>query len=800
MTIRPDIIFGINANRAFTDIGDREEAMENLGLNLDDLDIIRGASTEGQVSRSDFQALANLNTPLYRYVYRLLGEVRQYERIIEDSSGVDRSLRGNLEINGALAASSVKYSYLDQDSATIQKADVSTSRVSSWSSAVSPPEPDSPIFYGGDLAVGGTITASNLSFSQSATQVLFPDSEVPTHTISATVNGSPILFYAMRGIPIVFSGFFRNADISVGLVNPGAISFRIVNLQDQDFNREYENVGGASTRSANLIYRDTRAFPKDIEIYHDPSNIGELNLFRIGIDKFPSSIMMPNLQELRISRNSIRDFPDFAMIAPAMRYLDVRENPFGSSDDATIRSFNQSVVDRIPASVETLLMGNTFPGSISGDLRTSLPNLTTLDIRSHNRGGSRTIFSPDSDGPAGELPEVPDSLVSYSASYNNFKSIPDSVKLLPDLEVFNIYGNDITDRDFAIASSAIRTVNTGGGNQINVADMRGKNNLTTYVSRQNGTRSLGGDDTHALSTPSGAYKFDGCSALSNIDFHNSYFTGPLPRFRNNASLRTVNLRFTRISGGLSESDQEYVIYDQMFDDCLETLDFFRLESPRLLAKPIHPEAFLGLSKITYLHIASGGNGVTGSIPNLSEMVNLRTLHLYQNQLTGGVPTFVQNPLLRTVNLSNNNLTGPFPVIEHRAMTYLNLNSNSLVEFNGLIIPTLRRLYLSGNAIVGSIPNLSNLTELRNLTLDSNNFSRYSRGSFETLIRIVGIDVSNNSGLSENDINLIIDDLYKNYQANPRRNVVVNIRNTAIPTGDAVDKIEFLRFNGWNIRD
>jgi hypothetical protein len=61
------------------------------------------------------------------------------------------------------------------------------------------------------------------------------------------------------------------------------------------------------------------------------------------------------------------------------------------------------------------------------------------------------------------------------------------------------------------------------------------------------------------------------------------------------------------------------------------------------------------------------------------------------------------------------------------------------------------------------------------------------------------DISNNPTMTTGAINTLIADMVANYENNPRGNVNINIRNTATPTGDAVEQIEFLRSVGWNIR-
>lgn len=801
MTISPDIKFGLNVTRVFTDIADRDEAIENLGLKLDDLDIIRDAASENGITRSDVRALSQLDIPIQRYILKLSSDVVQYSGIVNESSGTKEQLRGNLTVNGVLSASAVKYRYIEDSTNELKNADISTSRVSSWSSTVSPPDDDSPIFYGGDLEVGGTITTPNINLTNAASPVKFKDSEVPTHKIEATINGETIYFYAMKGIPLVFEGFFRNIDTIIELVNNGAVSVRIVNLEDDRFTIDLENIGGVSSTSANLVYRDNRAAPKNLEIYHDPQNIKTLRLNNLGLSSLPSA-ELPQLDELRITRNLLREFPNLNQFAPQLTTLDIRENLFSNSDNDSLRSFNQNIVDRLPATITSLIAGNTFESSITGDL-TKLSSLRYLNLNSHRRGGARPIFSADENDTTGSMPIVAETTVDYRVNYNQFKSIPNEVKQLPELRRIEFVGNDVTDPEFFIDSNKIEYVNVSAGNQINVADMSGKQNLERYICTRlysGAYRSAGNiNDVNAFTTPSGGYKFANCSSLTEINLYYSYYRGPLPRFAGNTSLSRIELLRTAISGGRSDSEQDFVIYPGTFDDCRDTLSFFRILSSSLIAKPIHPDAFANLENISYLYIRSFNSGVTGELPSFSGMPNLRRLYFLQNNFDGSLPEFTNNPRLYVIHLSSNSLSGAIPRLSLRSLGFLYLHYNNFDSFKGLDTPNLRRLFLQNNNISGAIPDISNLQRVYDCFLNSNNFSSYTPGSFATLTRLRRLELSNNSDLTEGDINTIVNDLYNNYESNPRQNVTVNLRNTATPTGTAVDKLDFLRNNGWTIR-
>ncbi|CAH9077696.1 unnamed protein product [Cuscuta epithymum] len=57
-----------------------------------------------------------------------------------------------------------------------------------------------------------------------------------------------------------------------------------------------------------------------------------------------------------------------------------------------------------------------------------------------------------------------------------------------------------------------------------------------------------------------------------------------------------------------------------------------------------------------------GNFLSGLIPDMSKLINLRVLHLERNNLTGALPAFLGSmPRLQELNVSHNSLTGEIPL-------------------------------------------------------------------------------------------------------------------------------------------
>lgn len=110
-------------------------------------------------------------------------------------------------------------------------------------------------------------------------------------------------------------------------------------------------------------------------------------------------------------------------------------------------------------------------------------------------------------------------------------------------------------------------------------------------------------------------------------------------------------------------------------------------------------------------LVMNNNGLTGTIPDLTEMAFLRTLRLGNNIFQGPVPPFDDMHILNTIDLSNNKLSGSIPEsfldrVGQKLSIEVDLSNNMMT---GQIPGGLSRfddlsLYLRGN-LIGSIPSV-----------------------------------------------------------------------------------------------
>ena len=112
MTLTNKKIFGLDVNRYLADARDADASLRNIGIEPRDLAIIFGSSQES-VTSNDFRSLSRLDQPLYKKLDRLYSDSSQFTPILEKRAGVDNLLFGNLNINGRLSGSAIRYRYVE---------------------------------------------------------------------------------------------------------------------------------------------------------------------------------------------------------------------------------------------------------------------------------------------------------------------------------------------------------------------------------------------------------------------------------------------------------------------------------------------------------------------------------------------------------------------------------------------------------------------------------------------------------------------------------------------------------------
>jgi len=844
MAYGTQVYYGFKVSNNLSDIIDTNLALRRLNLNIGDLEIIRGAASESGAVREDLIAISGLDREVYRTIDRYLGDSEQYKNVLDKSAGADSVLLGNLNVNGPIGGSAVRYRFLNENTEEIGFADISTSRVSAWSTTTSPTVDSDPIFYGAQVkinsdsgGVGGTINVDKLTWGEIAQPKIF-DAEIPTHKITTSINGQEVKLYAMKSIPLKLEGYFRsfNGNVRFNPISDLRVSWRIINLTNSNDEQRYANIG--TTSSSTLNYRSVSGAPRLIEIYYPPDNITSLTLTSIGLSGLPAA-SLSNLDQLNVSLNEIKQMPNLNLFSPSLKTLNIFRNNLYLAENEDFRKLNVNVVNRMPSTITSLNMYGTFFGSIrsvdsSGNevapetagsksvLEYRFPNLVTLNIQR----GSGPYFSPDEYDPDNYLPSVPNTCENYYAGSNDFRKVPSSgLKNKTNLKNISVRSNRrLRDDTFSLSSLQLETVDLRS-TDLPIPDLKNRPSLRSFTYTYGGRSDLASNliSLYVNDSQESSYKFNACTGLNSLNFYRSSAFGFLPKFKNNKSLTFVDFYAAqRITGGRQDNGEhgyadgkEYVLFKDTFADS-PNISFFRVLSYRLLrGKGFEDDTFSNLRNLSYLYWYSyyrtgSGGGVT--LPNISGLPNLRYFIMPVNSFVGPTPSFASNNIIFYVQLAYNNLTGSVPSFANKlSMRYLYLYNNQLSSFPGFLnTPRMRHVYLQNNVITGKIPFLSNdAPGIDRLYLFNNSFTGYEAGSLTGLLRLRIFDVSRNS-LSTSDLNNIIDDLFQNYNAAPRSGVSINLRSQSRAVGynpsssgtareqEVREKITFLQSRGWNI--
>ena len=831
-------IFGLNIKTELADVRDKNTALLNLGLNPLDLEIIKGSSNAG-MSRYDWFSFSRLKQPIYKILSRFEGECRIFDSILLDRAGTDQTLFGNLDINGSLSGSSIRYRFLDGTNSG-KLADISTSRVSAWSS--SDPRANNndlsiqklaKISYGARVSIisggqlqfepqSGNVSGARLQTS-STPEVKEFDSEVPTSKIQCKIGTKTVFLYAMKGIPLTFKGFFRNlnAKVNINYTSGGSIpaSWKIVETANANRFVNFKNIG---TGESSIAFRSPVSRERFIKFYYNPKHITQVQIRSANIRELPPT-KLENCTTLDFAYNQLKIFPNIVFIAPKLDTLSLMENPFYLGENEFERRFNNLVADKLKttsgagghSSIKTLNMHGTFPGSIERHLISSkLPNLTSLNF---GRGGGPN-FHPDDRSDSGLTnnrgdeafcPDIPNGVSSYTIQYNDFRSVdlnstdptdpsptvaitdpsdgsvstattslPNgsySFRRAPNLTNLNVYGNYYLDENHTGENYDL----TSKDKLVSV-NFGGTNlaipNMQGATALESFTQNYArGGQINKLVDTGGVYRFENCNALKTLNFYTTNL-GQI-NFPLNGFTNT-NLTYLELrytSIKGGVEGDESEVIKQNTFSSCPNIENIYIDSDKLLAQEINFNAFKLNSNLNALHFRSY-DSVTGILPDFSGNPSLRYLFLSRNNFTGALPNFGSNQNINYVNISHNAFTGQIPV-------FLNLAN-------------LRTLQLNNNAFtsIGEPNNLPNLyyyyAHNNQLTGEIPDFTTCTNLRYLTLYnnQLTAYKVGSFKSLyriryfdlSNNNLNQtaqdnIISDLFDNWNAIKRGGVTINLR-------------------------
>ena len=799
MAIKNNRIFGLSVPLSLADVISKTESLLNLGINKEDLELIRGIF-EAEFDKQDLQTISNLSVPVWKSFDRYINDVLTYENTLTLSGGSDFQLRGNLHVAGGIGSTAFRYKILDVEpdpqnpnaTPVLKWGDISTSRVSSWSTI------GTNISYGGDVEIGGTLKVEKIKTRTVATTKIF-DSEVPTHRIKINLNGQTKYIYAMKGIPLKFSGYFRNfvSIIDFVPVLGKKVSWRIRRDDGLTSPEDFPSYGG-NTQSK-LDYRSPFSAQRTVEVYYSPDAITKIQLNNTNIRKIPR-VRLNNLKDFRFNNNGVIDFPDLNFFSPNLTYLNISSNPFYNASEATERRLNQLIADKLPDSLTYLDLRGCFLGGIEQGIFGKFTKLRTLIIPRT----SNVYFYPDSTNQSGELPffygtSNPDTheLREINVSGNDFRSIGSpsvgnnlkSVKQLEKLVTLNLNDNlNLLDNNFEVVSNDIVNIDIGR-TRLSCPNLQSRPSLRSISLYQNlnvGSLFIGWNGTGA--PPDGltdaAYKFANSGALETISFYGSTISGYIPKFSGNSSLTSIDFRgCDGLIAGRPGQSTVNCLYNDTFEQARKVSSFLLSVNNPNFAGEIDRNTFVPLnSSLQTLYLFANGR-FTGGFPDLEgceKLVNIRSHDQgWGTSVETALPSFTSSVSIQDIRLNSNKFVGSISYSNKPSLRYLDVSNNNLTNISSTFnVPNLQSFYASNNKFAGSLPALDvACPKVEKVSLSNNSFSSYLRKSgMVNLPSLKELDLSSNL-LSQTAVDNILFDLVDNYNLYKRKTVVVNLKGS-----------------------
>ena len=415
-TVTNKVLFGLKVEFNFADIESKTNALRNLGLDIRDIEVIRGISES--IETIDLQNVSGLDTNLTRYLDRLDADTSRYNNLVNNLSGYNYATKGNLEAFGPVSGGAVRFKYIPNDGGINQNAsnlkygDISTSRVSSWSSATSDETNlTQAISYGGSVQVRGKLMLGQSPFNIPDTQCLLnvldtPEpirfkTEVPTDIVKINFNGTAQYMYAMRGIPFIFTTAFKTISMDFGFNSVPAVDGEspdpIYTFKATDGSEpELVSKPVASGTLSRLRFSAQSYKERDVRVYYPPGNIILIKGVGINLRYLPAAKFLA-LQSMTLDNNLLGEMPDWRNInyiydkgvayslpetdpyynsnsggpngSPSqtyqqplqtLRYIHIGRNPLYLSEDEDLVRYGTNTVKRFPSKLNKLLVNGCY--------------------------------------------------------------------------------------------------------------------------------------------------------------------------------------------------------------------------------------------------------------------------------------------------------------------------------------------------------------------------------------------------------------------------------------------------------
>jgi hypothetical protein len=407
------IFRGLNVAKNMIDIGNPDVALSNLGLRSDNLDLIRNLNQ--LITREELHSLSGLVDDQRAILNQLDNASSQAKLETDAVRRVESDQVYNYDINNKLIAGTIKYNYVDfNDSSNnwVSKgADISTSRVSSWSPFGPADNPDQLVTYNSDVLNKGEYFAlTDLSLTTTPQAKRF-SSEVATNKIRLNINGEPVEFPVMRGIPFKItinrlqpSITFYATTPPLTLSNGSFVPFTWVRESVETGEEIGQPVTYTPGSSGYARYypsiSDTVSEEQNIKVFYNPSNITRIYARFHGVPNWPE-VTLDNLTHLYLDGNQLEFIPNLDKFTPKLETLDIKRNPIYNSvnhtndnnlnsDGSDFTGTIQANIDRLPRTLKYLNLEDSLQGTLTQPLDfTHLPLLESPIIGSSTSNPTR---------------------------------------------------------------------------------------------------------------------------------------------------------------------------------------------------------------------------------------------------------------------------------------------------------------------------------------------------------------------------------------------------------------------------
>ncbi|RZB61544.1 Receptor-like protein EIX2 [Glycine soja] len=437
-----------------------------------------------------------------------------------------------------------------------------------------------------------------------------------------------------------------------------------------------------------------------------------LSILDLSWNSFTSSMILQwlsnvtsNLVELDLSHNLLEGSTSnhFGRVMNSLEHLDLSDNIFKGEDLKSLANICTLHSLYMPANHLTEDLPSILHNLSSGCVRHSLQDLHLSDNQITGSLPDLSVFS---------------SLKTLVLNMNQLSGkIPEGIRLPFHLEFLSIQSNTLEGgipKSFGNAC-ALRSLYMSGNNL--------NKELSVII--------------HQLS---GCARF----SLQELNLRGNQINGTLPDLSIFSALKTLDLSENQLNDKIPESTKlpslleslsitsnilEGGIPKSFGNACaLRSFDMYNNSLSEELPMIIHHLS--GCARFSLQELYLSGNQINGMLPDLSIFSSLKTLDLSENQLNDKIPESTKLPsLLESLSITSNILEGGIPKSFGNAcaLRSFDMYNNSLSEELPMIIHhlsgcarfSLQELYLSGNQINGTLPDLSIFSSLKTLDLSEN---------------------------------------------------------------------------------